>query len=84
MRSWLFAAALFCGACAGGETFAARASGAYYPPVGELQRQLDLYPGAPLPKLIAYGGRLFHPRYVSARAVGGGEYAVVIRLEQER
>jgi hypothetical protein len=55
-----------------------------YPPVGILQDQLHAHPGDAIARLIAYGGRLLQPRYLSARHDGGGVYTIRIKLEERR
>lgn len=51
-----------------------------FPPVSVLQDELAMHPGDALPRLIPYAGRIFHPHYVGARALGNGRYAVIVDL----
>lgn len=52
-----------------------------YPSVGQLQQVLNAYPGAQIPaKEIVMNNHVWTAWYVSARAIGGGRYAVIIQL----
>ena len=55
-----------------------------FPSVHELQLSLGLIPGQPLPKLVVVDGVIFQPVYRRAEERGGGEYAVLIKLERSR
>jgi hypothetical protein len=54
--------------------------GLAYPPVAVLEAELRLPRGAQIPKLIPWGGHLFRPYYIGARARGGGRYTVELQL----
>ena len=51
-----------------------------FPPIGVLQQQLNVYPGAALPKLVVWGGRSFQPYYIGASDHGNGTYTVTVKL----
>lgn len=63
-------------------TLTASSATTSFPSVRELQAQLNLHPGDPLPKLIVWMGHPFQPRYVRAEARSNGEYAVIIKLDR--
>lgn len=76
MRPMMLGLALAAAACP-----AARAA-SDFPAVGILQEQLHARPGDVLPRAIVHRGRLFRVRYLGARALPNGIYAVMIRLEK--
>lgn len=51
-----------------------------YPPVSVLEAELNARPGAELPKLFPWNGRLFRGYYVKSSSNDKGEYYVTIQL----
>ena len=58
---------------------AANSTGSF-PSVRELEASLFARPGAEIPKMVVTQRGAFHAYYVSAKAVGNGEYDVRVRL----
>lgn len=55
-----------------------------FPSISQLEIALNLIPGQPLPKLVVVDGRVFQPKYVRAEVRNNGEYAVIVKLDQQQ
>ena len=72
------------GALLGLSFLGGHASAGSWPSVRELELGLGLSPGAQLPKLVPAQGRGWAAYYVTAHAVGRGEYDVRVRLRPQQ